>query len=268
MVRILIYSLAIFISVSLFGWVGLLIGLATGFGFSLFRDKSVRIDHSKPFFAQTSHATLWDVHFFELFGYVCKIDGVVSRDEIQGVEVVFQHLGFSQSERQRAIERFNIGKQGFFELEDTLQEVSNLNLPKTEALNLIHLMNVVLSNSDGSGLIRQERELLFMIGRAFGLRDEIVAQVLLLSHGQDTEQQSYQHSNDVSASSLELAYETLGVSSDASEKEIERSYRRLRGKFHPDRLPKSASSAEHDAAEQRFTEIQRAWDIVRVQRGL
>src|SRR4051794_41722510 len=51
-------------------------------------------------------------------------------------------------------------------------------------------------------------------------------------------------------------YDTLGVSKDASPDEIKKAYRKLAREHHPDRNPDDAS------AEERFKEIQSAYDIV------
>ena len=51
-------------------------------------------------------------------------------------------------------------------------------------------------------------------------------------------------------------YETLGVSPDASAKEIKKAYRQLSKEYHPDR------NAGDPAAEDRFKEIQSAYDVV------
>ncbi len=51
-------------------------------------------------------------------------------------------------------------------------------------------------------------------------------------------------------------YKALGVSSDASEKDIKKAYRSLASKFHPDKNEGDA------AAEERFKEISAAYDVV------
>lgn len=51
-------------------------------------------------------------------------------------------------------------------------------------------------------------------------------------------------------------YATLGVADDASAKEIKKAYRKLAQEFHPDR------NAGDAAAEERFKEIQAAYDVV------
>ncbi|MGH9188025.1 MAG: DnaJ domain-containing protein, partial [Acidimicrobiales bacterium] len=51
-------------------------------------------------------------------------------------------------------------------------------------------------------------------------------------------------------------YKALGISEDASQKDITRAYRKLARQYHPDANPDSASS------EERFKEISAAYDVV------
>ncbi|SSY70453.1 molecular chaperone DnaJ [Alysiella crassa] len=51
-------------------------------------------------------------------------------------------------------------------------------------------------------------------------------------------------------------YETLGVSSSASDEDIKKAYRKLAMKYHPDRNP------DNKEAEEKFKEIQKAYDIL------
>lgn len=51
-------------------------------------------------------------------------------------------------------------------------------------------------------------------------------------------------------------YTTLGVSRSASEKDIKKAYRKLAGKYHPDRNP------DNKQAEQTFKEINAAYDVL------
>ena len=51
-------------------------------------------------------------------------------------------------------------------------------------------------------------------------------------------------------------YDSLGVSKGASQEEIKKAYRKLARQYHPDKNPGDA------AAEERFKEIQNAYDLL------
>src|ERR687887_559418 len=51
-------------------------------------------------------------------------------------------------------------------------------------------------------------------------------------------------------------YDTLGVKKNATADEIKKAYRKLAGKYHPDKNPGDAS------AEEKFKEVQNAYDVL------
>lgn len=58
-------------------------------------------------------------------------------------------------------------------------------------------------------------------------------------------------------------YSTLGVSRDASDEEIKKAYRRLSRKYHPDA---NINNPNKDQAEEKFKEIQQAYDQIMKER--
>lgn len=61
---------------------------------------------------------------------------------------------------------------------------------------------------------------------------------------------------------VDEAYSTLGVAPDASDAQIDQAYRKLMGKFHPDRVAGAADEIR-DLAEQRAQAINAAYDRIR-----
>lgn len=66
---------------------------------------------------------------------------------------------------------------------------------------------------------------------------------------------------------LANAYQTLGISPDASDSEVKSAYKRLAMKFHPDRFATSGQETQHKAEEQ-FKKINEAYQIIKKKRGL
>lgn len=62
-------------------------------------------------------------------------------------------------------------------------------------------------------------------------------------------------------------YATLGVSSSASDEEVEQAYRRAMSEYHPDRVQNAAREIR-DLAGQRAREINGAYEEIKRQRGL
>jgi len=62
-------------------------------------------------------------------------------------------------------------------------------------------------------------------------------------------------------------YAILGVSSSASNDDVESAYRRLMSEFHPDRVT-SAGAEIRELAERRTREANAAWDEIKRQRAL
>ncbi len=61
-------------------------------------------------------------------------------------------------------------------------------------------------------------------------------------------------------------YEVLGVSADATQDDIDRAYRQLMGKYHPDKVA-GAGEEIRARAEQRSRDINGAYDRIRKLRG-
>lgn len=70
-----------------------------------------------------------------------------------------------------------------------------------------------------------------------------------------------------SASDLSKAYSTLGIKADATNAEVKDAYRNMVKKYHPDRYATQGAEAQAKA-EQKFKEVQAAYEKIKAARGL
>lgn len=70
-----------------------------------------------------------------------------------------------------------------------------------------------------------------------------------------------------SAGNVAAAYKTLGVSPDATNAEVKDAYRSLAKKYHPDRYATQSAEAQAEA-EQKFKEVQAAYEAIKEARGV
>ncbi|MEQ9210373.1 MAG: DnaJ domain-containing protein, partial [Pseudomonadales bacterium] len=70
-----------------------------------------------------------------------------------------------------------------------------------------------------------------------------------------------------SQSELDLAYKALGVSSDCSDAELKKAYRKLMSENHPDKLMGQGVPEDMvKMANERSSEISKAYDLIREHR--
>ena len=70
-----------------------------------------------------------------------------------------------------------------------------------------------------------------------------------------------------SSSALADAYRTLGISPEATDSEVKSAFKRLAVRFHPDKYATESQDVQH-AAEEKFKQVNEAYQRIRKQRGL
>lgn len=78
---------------------------------------------------------------------------------------------------------------------------------------------------------------------------------------------SYGSGTSGRANELKKSYEVLGVDMNATNEEVKNAYRKLVKKYHPDRYAQESAEAQAQA-EEKFKEIQTAYDYIKASRGL
>lgn len=214
---------------------------------------------------------------FSLLGHLAKADGRVSEAEIEQAESLMRQSGLTEEHRQQAIRLFKQGSSSNFNLDQQLDAFiaacgRNARLKQTL---LIYLITMALA--DG-GLDQAERNVLERVATRLGIPAMILNQLINMvgaqahfrsggqhGYGQGSYQQSGRQYS--SQNELDLAYKALGVSSDVSDKDLKKAYRRLMSENHPDKLMGQGVPEDMIAmATERSKEISKAYDLIRESR--
>lgn len=203
---------------------------------------------------------------FACMGHVAKSDGRVSEDEIRAARLVMHRLGLSPAQVRRAIHSFEDGKRPGFPLVQTVREVRRVSARSAaqRTLFLRLLLEVVLASP---GLRKPERAMLWTICTELDIGRVELAQLEAMIRAQKGFKRSPEGSAD--AARLRRAYETLGVSPDASNDEIKKAYRRLMNRIHPDKIASDNPGADAVAeAERRTREVRAAYEMLKARRSI
>jgi len=208
---------------------------------------------------------------FAVMGHLAKADGRVSEAEIQRARAIMQRLGLSEAQRTAAIARFNAGKDGDFDLRDTLQNLRRVAPGRHDLLQLFLEIQIELLLSDGA-VDAHEYQLLDRIATQLGFNEIALQHLIALVQGEGVFHQRQQHQRSQSATpapdKLGAAYAVLGVSSGIGNSELKTAYRRLMAQHHPDKLIAQGLPQEMvTAATRRVQEIQEAYECIKKSRA-
>ena len=237
--------------------------------------------------------------FFQLAGHISKADGRVSKLEIRQANNFMDRLSLSSDQRRIAIDGFNEGKSSSFDLKRCLEKLRASTGMGSLARELLFEAMVNLAAIDGVSSTKQS--LLLAYADALGINSQ-TAQNYIARHHQSYWQQysSYEShrehfrqrrqysrsdSYDRTSSSyertssnrqtspqngeLKAAYETLGVSSNDSDKSVKRAYQRKIAETHPDKFEgRDLPAFLIEAATAKASEINEAWDLVKKSRRM
>ncbi len=211
------------------------------------------------------------INFFEttflLLGYLAKADGRVSKQEIAHTEQIFNQMGLSAQQRERAIELFRQGSAGDFQVEPAVAAFVQTCGSQRQLQQTMLLFLISLALADQK-IEPAEHAALARIATLMGLGVAQLEQLLRMAQAQD-----HFHGQGGFAAqpgtSLEDAYAALGVDSSVTDKELKRAYRKLMSEHHPDKLiAKGVPEDMVKLATERSQEIQAANEMIRKHRGI
>ena len=203
---------------------------------------------------------------FSIMGALCKADSVVTRDEIQAVEKMFDMLRLNSEQKRQAKDAFSRGKQPEFDLNRAVDDFAAITRRQGPLLQLFLQLQVAAVAADGV-IHPAEHAMLVQIAQRLGLGERDIQQLEALLRMATGGGRS--DSGAPTASRLDDAYTALGVTPQATPAEIKRAYRKLMSENHPDKLAsRGLPESMRAVAEERSREINAAYDLLKEARGI
>ena len=242
------------------GPIGAIIGAVVGHFIDTSMDKKggVRGDNQRELAFITSLILL-------LVG-TARADGKITNSEIGTIKRFFsQQLGYSGREMFFIERLINESVNRNIDLKDVCSSIVE-RTSYEERLFLVQL-NYQVAISDGI-LSREEELFIQNAANYMGVEPYDFAIIKnsfynYSSHGSFNGRSTYSYENQEAFD----PYKVLGVTSESSNEEIHKAYRNLANKYHPDKVSHLGKEFI-ELANEKFTKIQKAYDIIKKQRGI
>ncbi|HEX5420127.1 MAG TPA: co-chaperone DjlA [Gammaproteobacteria bacterium] len=201
---------------------------------------------------------------FEVMGRVAKLDGRVSEEEIRAVRRVMHAMELRPEQVSRAIDAFTAGKSAEYPLAERLAELKRRVTERRDLAAAFVEIQVQAALGAG-GLGRLKRQFLWRVASDLGMGRVEFAQIEALVRAQQIRAAAL---GSGEATQVDTAYRVLGVSSEASDGEVKKAYRRLMNQHHPDKLvSRGLPKSRVVLAEQRTQEIRAAYERIKAHRA-
>jgi len=205
---------------------------------------------------------------FSTLGHINKADGRVTKVEIAAAEQLMRRLQLTETERQRAIQFFQQGKERDFSLEATLREFARHSMLRHELRIMFVELLLEAALADGV-LTPAEKDILMRSCAILHIPANVFSAMLRARQGGGGSAYGQRQQAPNQGQSIPQSYATLGVKSDASAQEIKRAYRKLVSQYHPDKLVSQGLPDEMmEMSKKRVREINAAYDKIKSSRGI
>lgn len=189
---------------------------------------------------------------FSMLAKLVKADGRVTREEMEVIEqFAVQDLGLTPQSREVAFNIFNTALNSPASFEDFATQFYG---HFRHQANMIEMMvDILLRVSLADGALHVAEEAL------------ILSAVRLFQFDMGR----YQQLKSKYAKSSDRAYDVLGCKRSDTDEEIKKRYRHLVQTYHPDKIASKGLPDEFtQLAQDKFREIQSAYDAIRQERGI
>lgn len=198
-------------------------------------------------YSTTEQRNSFFVSLMVLSSAVIKADGQVSQSELNCVrEFIRRNFGDSAvNEAMTMLDGFNRQQVNIYSVGPQIAD----NMNYSQRLQLFHYL-VQIATADGN-FSKSEKSVLEAIGAVIRLNNSDINSVIAM----------FYREND------ESAYAVLGISPNATDDEVKTAYRRMAMKNHPDKVSTLGPEVQK-AAEEKFRQIQDAYETIKRQRGM
>ena len=189
---------------------------------------------------------------FSMLAKLAQADGRVSEEEMDSIEhFMVNDLQLDQQSRKVAITIFNTALQSPGTFEDFARQFYDHFRFQPQLLDL--MIDIMLRVSIADGVLSDSEERLIQYAvRTFNLSDS-----------------QYNAIRSRYVSDVDKYYAILGSSRGDADDQIKRQYRKLVQEYHPDKIASKGLPEEFTRlAEEKFREIQEAYEAVKKERGL
>ncbi len=244
------------------GPVGALVGAAIGHQF----DKNVE---RQRLYSSVNRSQAQQSFFeatFLLMGHLAKADGHVSKQEIKLAQSVMDRMQLSAQLRQSAMDLFRQGKQADFVFEPVLDNLYQNCAGDNDMMRLFLEFQLQTALSDGAIDPLEEAILQRICERLSISRFQYQALKMAVEAYTRMGAEQYRYSSRTrqpAQVSISDAYTVLGESHTATDKEIEKAYRRGISQNHPDKLAAKGLPDEMiKIATEKTRKIREAYEII------
>jgi len=206
---------------------------------------------------------------FGLAGAIAKSDGRVSEQEIAATENLMERMQLTPKQRASAIERFNAGKQPDFVTALAIADLKDWCGGRRDLAFLLLDMLLDIVHAEGP-LVTEKLSIVRKLCWALGVHErELAALAAMRGYAYSGSGGAYEQPRTQSRDSGygKDPYAVLGLTRDASEREVKNAYRRLISQHHPDKLGDVPEELKR-RAEERAREINAAYEKIREARGI
>ena len=201
---------------------------------------------------------------FSVMGHLAKVDGIVSKAEIDVATRVMDQMQLSPEMRSKAIDLFQQGKHADFPLAQTLSVFLQQCGEHKNLLNMFLELQLQSAFADGDIHVKEEA-LLLAICQKLDISQRKYERIKRRLQAQQRFHQHYQQRTQHSPQKkLKDAYDALGVKNSVSDAELKKTYRILVSQHHPDKLlAKGLPEEMMVLAKEKTQQITKAYETIK-----